>query len=677
VRSKLLQWVNRSGWEKIYSSATPGLKAVAAISIIVTSLILGVKQFGLLQSLELRAYDRLVRLRPDEGADPRLLLVAITESDIQYLGRSTPADATLAQALANLEQHHPQVIGLDLYRDVPQEPGSAELAARLQSSRIIVITKLASTGDNHIPSPPSVPQERVGFNDLVVDADGVIRRGLLFGGPYYSFPLRLALNCLANQGIFPAPSRDDPAYMQLGAVVFLPLNKDSGGYQTIDDRGYQLLLNYRSSQNVAPRVTLTQVLTNQVNPDWIRNKIVLIGTTAPSGKDLFYTPYSAGERSNHQMSGVEVHAQLVSQILSAVLNGRSLIWFWTEWAEGLWILIWTVIGGAIAWQIRHPIGLGIGSAAILLSLSASCFSILMLHGWVPIVAPTVAVVLTTGTVVTYRAQQAQQQQQMVMTLLGQNTSPEIATTLWNYRDRLLQSGKLPGQRLTATILFTDIRGFSTISEQMEPEVLLEWLNEYLEAMTEDIQTYQGIVNKFTGDGLMAVFGVPIARTERADIALDAYRAVACALAMGDRLQQLNQTWQERGMTTIQMRIGIFTGTIVAGSLGGKRRLEYGVIGDSVNIASRLEGCAKERQVGNCRILIASDTLEYLEDQFLVEPWGPMELRGKRQLVNVYRVIDHAPNPPSIPTPTRKSRENYTKPKLIKNPILQRKQRLIP
>jgi adenylate cyclase len=329
-----------------------------------------------------------------------------------------------------------------------------------------------------------------------------------------------------------------------------------------------------------------------------------------------------------------------------------LIWFWPEWAEGIWILISAIIGGAIAWQIRHPIGLGLGSVVILLSLSGSCFLILMRHGWVPIVAPAVTVVVTTGTVVTYRAQQAQQQQQMIMMLLGQNTSPEIAMALWNHRDRLLQSGKLPGQRLTATMLFTDIRNFSTISEQMDPEVLLDWLNEYLEAMTEEIQTCQGIVNKFTGDGLMAVFGVPMARTEQVDIALDAYRAVACALAISDRLQQLNQTWQERGMATIQMRIGIFTGPVVAGSLGGKRHLEYGVIGDSVNIASRLEGCAKERQVGNCRILIASDTLEYLQDQFSVESWGAMELRGKRHLVKVYRVIDYAPNPQtSIPTPT--------------------------
>ena len=261
----------------------------------------------------------------------------------------------------------------------------------------------------------------------------------------------------------------------------------------------------------------------------------------------------------------------------------------------------------------------------------------MQAGWLPIIAPVIAALLTTGAVVVYQAQQAQRQQQMVMTLLGQNASKEIADALWQNRDRLLQSGKLPGQRLTATMLFTDIQGFSSISEAIPPEALLDWLNEYLEAMTQEIQRHEGIINKFTGDGLLAVFGVPVPRLEAREIKEDANHAVRCALAMGDRLAQLNQAWEQRGLNSIQMRVGIFTGPIVVGSLGGKDRLEYGVIGDSVNIASRLESCAKERQVDTCRILIAEETKVHLEG-FQLEAWGPMALKGKQQMVNVYRVV---------------------------------------
>lgn len=624
------------------SRISPSLGAVALISLAIAGGVIGAKQFSWLQPLELRAYDRLVRSEMDRGNDPRLLIVAITEQDIRQLGRSTPSDETVAAVLENLGQHQPQVIGLDLYRDIPQAPGQELLSERLQTLPIVVITKLGSNTQDDIQDrilpPPGVPLERIGFNDLVIDADGVIRRSLLFGGSYSSFSLQLALNYLAEQGIAPTSSRQNPNFMQLGAATFLPLTPRSGGYQTVDDRGYQILLDYRSAKQIARRVTFQDVLDKRVDPTWIRNKIVLIGTVAPSGKDLFYTPYSAGEQVDHQMAGVEVHAQMVSLILGAALGEQSLIWFWDEWLECLWVITWALIGGSIGWCIRHPLVLGLGCVAMLTGLVGTCLLLFTYQGWVPVAAPALAGLFTAAAIVAYRAQQAQRQQQMVMTLLGQNTSPEIADALWQNRDRLLQSGKLPGQKLIATMLFTDIRGFSTISEPMPPEALLELLNEYLEAMTEEIRRYQGIVNKFTGDGLLAVFGVPMPRLTLEEIARDASHAVFCALAMSDRLQQLNQQWQQAGMKPVQMRVGIFTGPVVAGSLGGRDRMEYGVIGDSVNIASRLESCAKDRQVGNCRILIAYETLQYIEGQFVVEPWGTMELRGKQQLVDVYRVV---------------------------------------
>jgi class 3 adenylate cyclase len=266
------------------------------------------------------------------------------------------------------------------------------------------------------------------------------------------------------------------------------------------------------------------------------------------------------------------------------------------------------------------------------------FQLFLQSVWIPVLAPAIAMVAMEGAMTAYRAQRAHRQQQMVMTLLGQNTSPAVAQALWQNRDHLLQSGKLPGQKLTATLLFSDLQNFSAIAEQMPPEQLLNWLNEYLGAMTEEVQRHDGIINKFTGDGLMAVFGVPVERLDAAEIATDAQNAVLCALKMGERLQELHTEWQVRHLPPVQMRIGIYTGPIVAGSLGSKERLEYGVIGDSVNIASRLESCEKDRQPGICRILITDDTLQYLTADFKIEAWGPMALKGRQQLVQVHRVV---------------------------------------
>ncbi|MBW4523169.1 MAG: adenylate/guanylate cyclase domain-containing protein [Scytolyngbya sp. HA4215-MV1] len=590
-------------------------------------------------------HDSMVRLQREHPPNPRLLIVEITEKDIQEQQRWPIDDAVVAQLIQKLQTYHPKVIGLDIYRDIPQGTGFQQLQQQFRADNVIGITKIGDSEDIGVRPPIALPPERVGFNDFPLDPDGIVRRNLLIANTdtqiLYSFSLRLALNYLAGQNIFPEASKINPDYLQLKNTVFFPLDENSGAYQNIDASGYQILLKYRIASSIAQKVSLTQVLKGEIDPALVRGKVVLIGATARSARDFFLTPYGATNKEKALTSGVEIHAQSVNQILNAVLDGRRLFWFWQEWAEVLWITGWALVGGILGWYLRHPILLSGASTLAIGVLGGSSLSLFLCQScWIPIAAPTMALVATGGIVVAYQAYKAQRQQQIVMTLLGQNTSPEIATALWKSRDRLIKSGKLPGQRLIATMLFTDVKNFSTISEQMPPEFLLDWLNEYLEAITHEVKLHQGIINKFTGDGLLAVFGVPVTRHTVEEIAEDARNAVSCALAMGDRLSELNQVWQERGLPSIEMRVGIFTGTVVVGSLGGKDRLEYGVIGDSVNIASRLESYAKERQSEICRILIAHDTLVYIQSEFAVESWGPVALKGKHQVVEVYRVLGH-------------------------------------
>lgn len=621
--------------------------AIGVTSLAVTGSLLAARQIGWLQTPELAAYDQMMRLRPDLAPDSRLLIVAINEADIKAQKRWPLSDRTVATLLANLQKHDPKVIGLDLYRDLPQEPGNRELVKQLQSPNVITITKISDEEDLGVASPPGVPAERIGFNDIPPDNDGVIRRGLLYADTetetLTAFSLQLAIAYLRDLGITPQTGHMNPNYLRLGKAEFVPLESSSGLYQNLDAAGYQILLNYRARHHLANQVTLTQILNNEFDPSWVKGKIVLIGTSARSLKDMFLTPYSAaaGDR-NWSMPGVIIHAQIVSQILSAAFGEQSLFWYWADWVEMVWIAGWALLGGSLAWFIRHPLGLIVAiSVSITVLGGIGYYGFFLQAGWVPVMSPVLGLMMTAGIMVAYRAQQAYRQQVMMMTLLGQNTSPEIANALWNSRDRLLKSGKLPGQRFYATMLFTDVKDFSTISEYMPPENLLEWLNEYLSAITQEVISHHGIINKFTGDGMLAVFGVPINRTAPIEVAEDARLAVECALAMRDRLQQLNQDWHNRGLPTAAMRVGIFTGPIVAGSLGGKDRLEYGVIGDSVNTAARLESYEKSRQHEICRILIAKDTLVHLQNKFDVESWGPLALKGKQQMVEVYRVLDYA------------------------------------
>lgn len=606
----------------------------------VTGLVLGTRQLGQLESLELAVYDAMVRVRSETDVDSRLLIVAITEADIRTQKRWPFPDSVYAAALSQLQQHQPRVIGLDILRDIPAEPGHDALMKELRRSNVIAIQSLGNTPEEAIPAPPKLPSDRVGFSDLITDTDGVIRRNLMFvsddAGEYASFSTRLAMQYLNHSG-----DRLPNGDFVLGKAVFSLLRSNSGGYQRIDAAGEQILLDYRSARYPSEVVTLSQVLQNQVNPALIKDRVVLIGTTAPSAKDLFFTPFSPAETANPKMPGVVIHAQMVSQTLTAALEGRSLFWFWSEPMEVLWIVSWAIAGGLLARWSQRPFVLALAGTGLLLLLMGAGYSLFLHQAWVPIAAPAIAAIAVGSFTITCQIQYARQQQQIVMKLLGQQTSPEIASALWNSRDRLLQSGRLAGQTLTVTILFIDIRNFSGISEQHPPEVMMGWLNEYMCSMTQAVHQHHGIINKFMGDGLMAVFGVPVPRLTIAEIAEDARQTVACAVEMGDRLQTLNQDWQQRGLPIVEMRAGIFTGDVMAGSLGGKNRLEYAVIGDSVNIAARLEAWQKDKQTNQCRILIARETLDHLQEQFYVEPWGHLQLRGRQSLVEVFQVLGYA------------------------------------
>lgn len=620
------------------------------IALCFTSLgVFGIRDLGWTQFWELLTYDQLVRWQVDQPPDPRLLIVTIDEKDLREQKRWPFTDATYARLLSVLQRYHPRAIGLDIYRDFPVEEGYSALVKELEKPNVITIRSIDT--EKGTPAPPASPPEQVGFNEFPVDPDGVVRRQLLFSnspdGMLTSFGLQLAFLYFQGEKIEPRASDDPSKSLQVNQAIFFKLKQNDGGYQTIDAGGYQILLRFRSKTPVAQTVTLRDVFQGNFKPEWIKDKIVLIGNIAPSLKDEFSSPYSRSilnSKTYQQLPGVMIHAHIVSQILDAGTGKRPLFWYWTETQENYWIITWIILGLMIGWKLRHPIPITLMTLLGIVMIIGLGMIVFTYGGWIPVATPTFAFLLSLGTVITHQSYRDHQQHQMVMKLLGQNTSPEIADALWKQRSNLLESGKLPGKLLIATILFLDIKGFSTISETMPPDQLLNWLNELLGIITHEVLHRQGIVNKFTGDGVMAVFGVPMNREAKDEIALDAQRAVNCSISISHHLIKINQDWKIRGLPHIQMRIGIFTGNVVVGSLGGKDRLEYGVIGDSVNIASRLESCEKERQPSDCRILIAEETYNHLPLGYPVESWGDMALKGKEQLVQVYRVLDEKITP---------------------------------
>ncbi len=614
-----------------------------AIALLVfTGTLLEGRRRGYFEPIELYAYDQMVRHQPPLPSDDRLVLVEINEEDLRQQQAWPFPDEAYAQVLEKLQAGNPTAIALDIYRDFPVEPGYERLVKQLKQPNVIAIRNLdILTGT---PAPASVAPEQIGFNDVILDNDGILRRALIYavgsdGMALPSLPLNLAMLYLYRQAeIVPENSALHPDWLQLGQATFVPLASNSGGYQKADTRGYQMLFQYRDHQTIGQTLSFTEVILGNFDPALVQDKIVLIGSTAPSLKDEKMTPFTSGGQAGTKMNGVVVHGQILSYILDTALGTRSQFKFWQEWQEYLWTLGWLAAGAGIGWIFRHPViivGSVLGGTVGLVAIG---YVLLGQFVWIPVAAPLMSFVLAMGLVIMYQSYLDFRQQKMVMTLLGQNLSPAIANALWEDRSELLTSGNLSGRALTATMLFLDIRGFSGIAESMAPADLMIWLNTLFAMVTAEVQQHQGIVNKFTGDGIIALFGVPVPRQNEVEIAQDAQDAVAAAVAIAHQLDGINQSFQAKNQPLVKMRIGLFTGAVVAGSLGGKDRLEYGVIGDSVNIASRLESCAKERHPVPCRILIAQATAQYLGDRFAIESWGPMPLKGKSEVINVYRVL---------------------------------------
>lgn len=623
-----------------------GLGRAIALTATAIAAVLAMREGGLLDGFELTLQDQLVQLRGDRGPSPdeRLLVIGITDEDIQTQQRWPISDRTLAEAITQLQRHRPAAIGLDLYRDVRHEPGFNDLAIAIRAPNIITIRKIAGV-PAYLAYGDHPPVDRIGLNDIPLDSDGVVRRTLLMadtpsGEFFFSLPLRLAVQYFAQRPGGPTPEADpdNPYWMRFGPSTFRPLDRSSGLYRNLDSGGQQILLDYRTwDDQVARTYSLTALLAGKIPPEHIRDRIVLVGTVAESARDLFETPYSSGKQEAFRTPGVFVHAQAVSQILDVVEGKRPLPWYWSDAIEILWIVALASGTGFLVWAIKTPRYLALVTGGVALAIGGVAYGAALGGGSVPLVTPTLAATLAGGILVAHRGYQASQQKKMIMTLLGQSTSPAIAAALWERREELVTSGRLAGRKATVTLLFSDIRNFSTISEQLSPEELFEWLNEYLGMLSDRVGEHGGIVNKFMGDGMMAVFGVPVPRTDPDAIAQDAQNAVRCALAIATGLDHLNQAWQRQNKRMIQMRIGIFTGEVIIGSLGGKDRLEYGIIGDSVNTASRLESCRKEHQMGDCRIIIGEPTYRAIEGQVVAHPWGELGLKGKNNRVMAYRV----------------------------------------
>lgn len=379
----------------------------SGITLGVTIGLMGLRLTGLLQFSEWLALDQFFQTRSASEQNRHITIIGIDELDLQKIGQFPIPDQTLTQVIEQIQKSQPKAIGLDIYRDFPVEPGHREFVQTLrQTDNLIGIYK--QVGQPIAAPDVLLESDRVGFVDQVLDGDGKVRRTLLSVRPEggelaLSFGLKLALTYLKTENIEPIAQANA---IQLGQARFLPIAPNSGSYIRADTGGYQILLDYYGPPDRFLTFSLGEVLADRVPPHYFTDRIVLVGYTADSVNDLFQTPYSNRLfQSSQQMPGVVLQANVISQILSASLDGQALLQGLPEWAEWSWILVWVGLGSWLGGRLRDPSKIMIATLPAFGSLMGLSYGAFLQGLWVPVVPPMLGFAIATSLAATLTSKQ--------------------------------------------------------------------------------------------------------------------------------------------------------------------------------------------------------------------------------------------------------------------------------
>jgi adenylate cyclase len=613
----------------------------------------GASSLGWLEKFELLFYDTAIALSGESVEDAPVVLVGATDADLQKYGWPLP-DERLALAVEKIATAGALAVGVDLYRDRPVGGDEEVLAALLRRyGNVVFVSKLSSGNLAAIEAPRAIRgSTQVGFADIPVDDDGVTRRALLFaednGKMQTSLGIRLALRALEARGIKPERV-GDTSKIRLGATTIRPIGEGEGPYHRADTGGYQLLIDFHENGAGFRRFSVSDVLEGRADLRYVKGRVVIVGTTAQSVKDYFSVPSNRilGDR---QVFGIELHGQIVTQLLRLAEGRSGQMLGLPPVVEYAWMLIVAAVALGIGWWgQRLPVLIGASFGGLVLIVLGHALAY-RAGWWAALTPPVLAWVIGVGWAIADSMQSQSRQRKQLMSLFSRYFSHDVAEQIWTRREEVLGSGGMPApQQLVATVFFSDLAGFTSKAEVLAPKELTELLNAYFEAAVAIIHRNGGSIDKFIGDAVMAVFGVPIPRMSKEEIFEDARRAVRSAVEFAAAIEVLNQGFVAAGLPTIAVRIGIHTGPVVAGSIGSTQRMEYTVIGDSVNVAARLEGLDKAgRGDAACRILISETTRHCLDDSFNVQRLGEFKLHGKQEAVEVYHVLGFTGVPDKVP-----------------------------
>jgi adenylate cyclase len=595
-------------------------RIVIIIGIAATVAAIAITSTGLFNQLESRSVDWRFKSRGSIRPRAPVVIVAIDDDSFPAMpDRWTWPRTVYARVIKNLNKLGAKIIGFDMdfsksTARFPKEDKAFADAIKEAKNVVVGMVLNIEGNDNYAKRTLIYPIPEIKDSSLSLglvghayDADNVVRQSYLLDEESKEKILTLSLAML---GAYYHLDRKD-LKIEGNRVVW-------GGIRAPFDRGGRFNINFTGPAKTFETVPFYKVYFNKdLNEKMFKDKIVLIGATADILHDVFAVPFT---ENGLMMPGVEIYANVINTIFTGEYIARMNMLTGFLLLLGIGILTSFLIFGIQAWQ---------GLIVVVIEMLAYVFLARYLfqakNYLIDFVNPLFSMLLCYLSISTYKVGVEEREKRKIKNIFSRYVDDVLVTELLKSEEI-----KLGGERKEISVLFSDIRGFTSMSEKIQPEEVVHILNEYLSEMTDAIFVNNGTLDKFIGDAVMALFGTPVFYADHA------MRALKTAFLMKKRLAALNEKWEKEGKHRLAIGIGINTGVVIAGNMGSMRRMEYTVIGDTVNLASRLESLNKNL---GTEILISVSTYEQVKEHVRVKRFDNITVKGKEESMTVYEVLE--------------------------------------
>ena len=626
-----------------------------SIALVILALVAFFLDPNFLRFMELKALDLRMVSRGPLPTSGQVVIATVDEKSLSEIGRWPWSRSMTAKLVDSLKEYGAKAVGFDIVFAEPEQstgPSADAILAKsvkdaknvslgyffhtsmkdveflseeyinasgslIAGSMYSMVRVKGHDGDyNLIKAHAPVPSikeiaesgENSGYFNAFPDPDGVIRWSPLVikfqDNFYYSLPIALLMQYL------------DYPMIVLNMAEFGVDGITLGDLRIPTDESGRLLINYLGPAKTFPHYSISDLIAGRISPDLVKDKIVVVGATATGIYDLRVTPFSP------VYPGVELHATVVENILQGNFLEQSA---WTTFIDICGIIFFGMIIGIAIPRLKALQGILLVMVLLGGFVAGNTLIFAKYNTWLNMVYPVLTMMTIYLVITVYRYFTEEREKKKIRGAFQYYLTASVINELLKDPTKL----KLGGDKKDLTVMFSDIRGFTTISEKLTPEELVHLLNEYLTAMTDIVFKYEGLLDKYIGDAIMAVFGAPVDQPDHA------LRSCRTALEMMATLKGLQQKWAAEGRPFVDIGVGINSGDMVVGNMGSNMRFDYTVMGDNVNLSSRLEGINKEY---GTHIVISEFTYEVVKEEVFCRELDAVRVKGKKLPVKIYELI---------------------------------------